>query len=47
MSYRQKHLLAIEGLHPPEIEYLLDRAESYVLLNRLGKLQRDQAILPV
>src|SRR5690349_2195030 len=39
--YRQKHLLVIEGLHPPEIEYLLDLAESYVLLNRSGKTQRD------
>src|SRR3954449_11147665 len=41
MFYGQKHLLAIEGLHPPEIEYLLDLAESYVLLNRSGKAQRD------
>ena len=41
MSYRQKHLLAIEGLHPPEIGHLLDFAESYVLLNRSGKTQRD------
>ena len=41
MSYRQKHLLAIEGLHPPEIGHLLDLAESYVLLNRSGKMQRD------
>ena len=41
MSYRQKHLLAIEGLHPPEIGHLLDLAESYVLLNRSGKTQRD------
>src|SRR3954463_14324191 len=39
--YLHKHLLAIEGLHPPEIEYLLDLAESYVLLNRSGKTQRD------
>jgi aspartate carbamoyltransferase catalytic subunit len=39
--YTQKHLLQIEGLHPPEIEYLLDLAESYVLLNRSGKTQRD------
>jgi len=39
--YRQKHLLAIEGLHPPEISHLLDLAESYVLLNRSGKTQRD------
>jgi aspartate carbamoyltransferase catalytic subunit len=41
VSYRQKHLLAIEGLHPPEIGHLLDLAESYVLLNRSGKMQRD------
>jgi len=39
--YRRKHLLAIEGLHPPEIEQLLDLADSYVLLNRSGKTQRD------
>src|SRR3954451_25285928 len=39
--YGHRHLLAIEGLHPPEIEYLLDLAESYVLLNRSGKTQRD------
>ena len=39
--YRQKHLLAIEGLEPPEISHLLDLAESYVLLNRSGKTQRD------
>ena len=41
MSYRQKHLLAIEGLYPPEIGHMLDLAESYVLLNRSGKTQRD------
>src|SRR3982751_599465 len=39
--YEHRHLLAIEGLHPPEIDYLLDLAESYVLLNRSGKTQRD------
>src|SRR3954453_1004515 len=39
--YEHRHLLAIEGLRPPEIEYLLDLAESYVLLNRSGKTQRD------
>src|ERR1700722_2069067 len=39
--YRQKHLLAIEGLEPPAISQLLDLAESYVLLNRSGKTQRD------
>jgi aspartate carbamoyltransferase catalytic subunit len=39
--YRQKHLLAIEGLEPPAISELIDLAESYVLLNRSGKTQRD------
>jgi len=39
--YPQKHLLAIEGLEPPAIGQLLDLAESYVLLNRSGKTQRD------
>jgi aspartate carbamoyltransferase catalytic subunit len=39
--YRRKHLLAIEGLEPPAIAQLLDLAESYVLLNRSGKTQRD------
>src|SRR3978361_2196739 len=39
--YRQKHLLAIEGLEPPAISQLLDLADSYVLLNRSGKTQRD------
>jgi len=34
-------LLAIEGMHPPEIGVLLDLAESYALLNRSGKTQRD------
>jgi aspartate carbamoyltransferase catalytic subunit len=36
-----RHLLQIEGLHPPEIAVLLDLAESYVLLNRSGKTPRD------
>jgi aspartate carbamoyltransferase catalytic subunit len=36
-----RHLLAIEGMHPPQISHLLDLAESYVLLNRSGKTQRD------
>ena len=34
-------MLAIEGLEPPEIGQMLDLAESYVLLNRSGKTQRD------
>ena len=41
MSYPHKHLLAIEGLEPPYIADLLDLAESYALLNRSGKTQRD------
>ncbi len=36
-----RHLLAIEGLYPPQIARMLDLAESYVLLNRSGKTQRD------
>jgi len=35
------HLLAIEGLVSPHIAALLDLAESYALLNRQGKTQRD------
>src|SRR3954467_4134535 len=35
------HLLAIEGLEPPHIGALLDLAESYALLNKSGKTQRD------
>ena len=41
MPPAQRHLLQIEGMHPPEIEAMLDLAESYVLLNRSGKTQRD------
>ena len=36
-----RHLLQIEGMHPPQIEAMLDLAENYVLLNRSGKTQRD------
>jgi aspartate carbamoyltransferase catalytic subunit len=36
-----RHLLQIEGMHPPQIAAILDLAESYVLLNRTGKTQRD------
>ena len=36
-----RHLLALQGLEPPYIAELLDLAESYVLLNRGGKTQRD------
>ncbi len=34
MSFRQRHLLGIEPLHPDEIRTLLDLAERYVALNR-------------
>jgi aspartate carbamoyltransferase catalytic subunit len=36
-----RHLLAIEGLHKPDIVRILDLAESYALLNRSGKTPRD------
>ena len=38
---RIRHLLGIEGLNPVAVTSLLDLAESYVLLNRSGKTQRD------
>ena len=41
VAYPSRHLLAIEGLHPPHIADLLDLAESYALLNRGGKTGRD------
>ncbi|MBW8268111.1 aspartate carbamoyltransferase catalytic subunit [Caldovatus aquaticus] len=41
LPYPHRHLLAIEGLEPPYIAGLLDLAESYALLNRSGKTQRD------
>jgi aspartate carbamoyltransferase catalytic subunit len=40
-TFPHRHLLGIEGLYPPHINQLLDLAESYVLLNRSGKTQRD------
>jgi aspartate carbamoyltransferase catalytic subunit len=41
VQYPHRHLLAVEGLEPPYIADLLDLAESYALLNRQGKTQRD------
>ena len=41
MPNPRSHLLQIEGMQPPQIESMLDLAESYVLLNRSGKTQRD------
>ena len=37
-----RHLLAIEGMYPPQIGALLDLAESYVLHNRTGTTARDR-----
>ncbi len=37
-----RHLLAIEGMYPPQIAGLLDLAESYVLLSRTGTTPRDR-----
>ena len=42
MQPASRHLLAIQGLHPRQITALLDLAESYALLNRSGKTQRDR-----
>jgi aspartate carbamoyltransferase catalytic subunit len=41
LAYPHRHLLAIEGLQAPYIADLLELAESYALLNRSGKTQRD------
>ncbi len=40
-SFPRRHLLQIEGMERPEIDAVLDLAESYVLLNRTGKTPRD------
>ena len=42
MASPNRHLLAIEGLYPPQIAALLDLAESYVLLSRTGTTPRDR-----
>ncbi|MGB0748475.1 MAG: aspartate carbamoyltransferase catalytic subunit [Magnetospiraceae bacterium] len=39
--YRQRHLLGIAGLTPPEIMHLLDRADAYVDLNRKAEKSSD------
>ncbi len=36
-----RHLLGLQGMHPTRIELFLELAESYVLLNRQRKTQRD------
>lgn len=37
----QRHLLGLQGMHPSQIVPILDLAESYALLNRSRKTQRD------
>ncbi len=41
MTFRAKHLLGIEPLHPTEITTLLDLADSYADHNRRGIAHRD------
>jgi aspartate carbamoyltransferase catalytic subunit len=41
MSFRQKHLLGIEPLHPEEITAILDLADQYVDLNRRDMKHAD------
>ena len=41
LSFRRPHLLGIEGLRAFEIQDLLDRAETYVALNRESHKRRD------
>ncbi|QIE41742.1 aspartate carbamoyltransferase catalytic subunit [Meridianimarinicoccus aquatilis] len=41
MTYRARHLLGIEPLHPVEIATLLDLADTYVDLNRQAVKQSD------
>ena len=41
MTFRQRHLLGIEPLHPQEITTLLDLADTYVDLNRQAKKRSD------
>ena len=41
MTFRAKHLLGIEQLHPTEITTLLDLADSYAEHNRRGVAHRD------
>lgn len=43
MTFRQKHLLGIEPLHPTEISSILDLADKYVDLNRQS-IKRSDAL---
>lgn len=40
-GFTRRHLLGIEGLSPPEIDYLLNLAEDYVELNRREDKKKD------
>src|SRR5579864_3068041 len=39
-AYRHRHLLGIEGLTPEDITYVLDRADTYVEMNRQAEKKR-------
>ena len=41
MTFRAKHLLGIEPLHPEEIRTVLDLSDKYVELNRRTVKQSD------
>ncbi len=43
MTFRQRHLLGIEPLHPTEITSVLDLADRYVDLNR-QTVKRSKAL---
>ncbi|MCB5199885.1 aspartate carbamoyltransferase [Loktanella sp. DSM 29012] len=42
MTFRARHLLGIEHLHPTEITTLLDLADTYAEANRAGTAPRDR-----
>ncbi|MBS1301012.1 aspartate carbamoyltransferase catalytic subunit [Loktanella sp. SALINAS62] len=42
MTFRARHLLGIEHLHPTEITTLLDLADTYAEANRTGTAPRDR-----
>ncbi|KQI68240.1 aspartate carbamoyltransferase catalytic subunit [Loktanella sp. 3ANDIMAR09] len=42
MTFRARHLLGIEHLHPTEITTLLDLADTYAEANRAGTVPRDR-----
>src|SRR5665213_1191836 len=40
-AYRHRHLLGIEGLTPADITYVLDRADTYVDVNRQAEKKKS------